>query len=105
VLRRKHGIDKQKSASWDAQLTSSRHVAPGVFSYITMREIKENGLGHDTLLYPVSKVAEMFSVSKKSVHRLLKRGLLQSSSAFRHKMVTRASIEKFMSSTSNGGTI
>jgi predicted DNA-binding protein YlxM (UPF0122 family) len=65
----------------------------------------KNGLGQDALLYPVSKVAEMFSVSRKSVHRALKRGLLESSSAFRHKMITRSSIEKFMSTTSNGGTI
>jgi hypothetical protein len=64
-----------------------------------------DGLGQETLLYPVSRVAGMFNVSNKSVHRLLKRGLLQSSSAFRHKMITRASIEKFMSTTSNGGTI
>jgi len=64
-----------------------------------------DGLGQDTLLYPVSKVADMFSISKKSVHRLLSRGLLESSSAFRHKRVTRASIEKFMSNTRNGGTI
>jgi len=65
----------------------------------------QDGLGQETLLFPVSRVAGMFNVSKKSVHRLLKRGLLQSSSAFRHKMITRASIEKFMSTTSNGGTI
>lgn len=64
-----------------------------------------DGLGQETLLFPVSRVAGMFSISKKSVHRLLKRGLLESSSALRHKMVTRASIEKFMSNTSNGGTI
>lgn len=63
----------------------------------------QNGLGQDTLLFPVSKVAAMFSVSKKSVHRLLQRGLLQSSGAFRHRMITRASIEKFMSTTCNGG--
>jgi len=65
----------------------------------------KDGLGLDRLLYPVSKVAEMFSVSNKTVHRLLQRGLLQSSSALRHKMVTRASIEKFMSTASNGGAI
>jgi len=58
--------------------------------------IGKDGLGQDILLFPVSKVAEMFSVSKKSVHRLLQRGLLESSSAFRHKMITRASIEKFI---------
>ena len=56
-----------------------------------------DGLEQEKLLYPVSKVAEMFSVSKKSIHRLLQRGLLQSSGAFRHRMITRASIEKFMS--------
>jgi len=67
--------------------------------------IGKDGLGQDTLLYPVSKVADMFSISKKSVHRLLQRGLLQSSSAFRHKRITRASIEKFMSATSNGDAI
>jgi hypothetical protein len=67
--------------------------------------VGKDGLGQETLLFPVSKVAEMFSVSRKSVHRLLKRDLLQSSNALRHKMITRASIEKFMSATSNGGTI
>lgn len=67
--------------------------------------VGKDGLGQETLLFPVSKVAEMFNVSKKSVHRLLNRGLLQSSNALRHKMITRASIEKFMSTTSNGGTI
>jgi len=64
-----------------------------------------DGLGQDKLLYPVSKVADMFSISEKSVYRLLQRGLLQSSGAFRHRMITRTSIEKFMSTTSNGGTI
>jgi len=68
-------------------------------------ETIKNGLAQEKLLFPVAKVAEMFSISKKSVHRLLSRGLLASSSALRHKMVTRASIEKFMSPTRNGGTI
>jgi len=90
-------------------LTSSLHVAPGVILKGQMESetivSKFDGLGQDTLLYPVSKVADMFSISKKSVHRLLKRDLLQSSKALRHKMITRASIEKFMSTTSNGGTI
>jgi hypothetical protein len=60
------------------------------------------GLGQETLLFPVSKVAEMFSISNKSVHRLIDRGLLESSSAFRHKRITRASIEKFMATTTGG---
>jgi len=70
-----------------------------------MPNINKDGLGQDTLLYPVSRVAEMLSMSTKSVHRLLRRGLLESSSALRHKRITRASIEKFMASTINGGTI
>jgi hypothetical protein len=88
---------------------SRRHVAPGVIpirkQVSSNGSLVRNGLGQDTLLYSVPKVAELFSISKKSVHRLLKRGLLQSSNALRHKMITRASIEKFMSNTSNGGTI
>jgi hypothetical protein len=68
-----------------------------------MATIGRDGLGQETLLFPVSKVAEMFSISQKSVYRLLQRGLLESSSALRHKMITRASIEKFVSTTSNGG--
>jgi hypothetical protein len=108
ALWRKHGIYKQKSASWIDQLMSSLHVAPEVFpkgNPMKIGNVGKDGLGQETLLFPVSKVAEMFSVSKKSVHRALKRGLLESSSAFRHKLITRASIEKFMSNTSNGGTI
>jgi hypothetical protein len=50
-----------------------------------MATISKDGLGQETLLFPVSKVAEVFSVSKKSVHR--------------------ASIERFMSNTRDGGTI
>jgi hypothetical protein len=70
-----------------------------------MATIGKDGLGQETLLFPVSKVAEMFSISQKSVYRLLQRGLLESSSALRHKMITRASIEKFVSTTSNGGRV
>jgi hypothetical protein len=63
----------------------------------------KDGSGLDKLLYPLSEVAAMFSVSTKTVHRLLQRGLLQSSGAFRHKMIPRSSIEKFMSTTCKGG--
>lgn len=65
----------------------------------------KDGLGQDALLYPVSKVAEMFSISNKSVYRLIDRGLLQSSSALRHKRVTRASIEKFLATTTQTGGV
>jgi len=65
----------------------------------------KDGLEQEKYLFSVSKVAEMFSISEKSVYRLLQRGLLESSSAFRHRLITRASIEKFLSTTSHGGRI
>lgn len=55
--------------------------------------------GHDLprLLHSVSETAHMLGgVSDKTVYRLLKRGLLKSSSALRHKMVTAKSIEAFV---------
>ena len=57
----------------------------------------------ERVFYTVSEVSEMFGVSSKSVYRLLARGLLKSSSAFRHKRISRASVEEFMSITVNNG--
>jgi excisionase family DNA binding protein len=53
--------------------------------------------------YSVSEVAEMFGISRKSVYRLLDRGLLQSSSALRHKMITKRSVEQFLTVAEKGG--
>lgn len=60
-----------------------------------------NGSGR--VFYTVSEVAETFGISRKSVYRLLDRGLLKSSTALRHKMISRRSIEEFLSTTENGG--
>jgi len=57
----------------------------------------------ERVFYSVSEVGEMFNLSKKSVYRLLARGLLKSSSALRHKRISLASIEEFMTTTVNGG--
>jgi len=63
-----------------------------------------NGSGRlERLFYTVPEVSEMFAISSKSVRRLLARGLLKSSSALRHKRISRASIEEFMSTTVNNG--
>jgi len=70
-----------------------------------MATIGKEGLAQEKYLFPVAKVAEMFSISEKSVYRLLQRGLLESSSALRHKMITRASIEKFLTMTDQGGKV
>ena len=57
----------------------------------------------ERVFYSVSDVSEMFAISTKSVYRLLARGLLKSSSALRHKRISRASIEEFMNTTVNNG--
>ncbi|MGO8930963.1 MAG: helix-turn-helix domain-containing protein [Limisphaerales bacterium] len=55
------------------------------------------------LFYSASEVGEMFSISTKSVYRLLDRGLLKSSNAWRHKRISRASIDEFIAKTTGGG--
>jgi len=69
-----------------------------------MTFVKPNGSGQmERLFYSVFEVSEMFGISKKSVYRLLSRGLLNSSNALRHKRISKASIDEFISTTSNGG--
>lgn len=59
--------------------------------------------GSERLFYSVSEVSELFGVSRKTVYRLLERGLLQSSRALRHKRIPRASVEGFLTKTVNNG--
>lgn len=47
------------------------------------------------LMYTVNEAATLLSLSNKTVYRLLKRGLLKSHSAIRHKRITEASIRSF----------
>ena len=46
-----------------------------------------------------AEVARLLGTSKKTVYRLLARGLLKSSSALRHKMILRASVDEFVAQT------
>jgi excisionase family DNA binding protein len=55
------------------------------------------------MLYSASEVSEMLGISAKSVYRLLDRGLLKSSSALRHKRISKASIDEFIARTTGGG--
>lgn len=72
------------------------------FEDITMgNPINQNGSGR--IFYSVSEVADLFGISRKSVYRLLSRGILKSSTALRHKMISRRSVEGFLSTTDNGG--
>ena len=47
----------------------------------------------------VEEVAALFGTSRKTVYRLLDRGLLKSSSALRHKMILKASVDEFVAKT------
>lgn len=52
----------------------------------------------------VGEVSASFGVSPKSVYRLLERGLLKSSSALRHKLILKSSVDEFVAATvKNGG--
>ena len=51
----------------------------------------------------VEEVAQLFGLSKKTVYRLLDRGLLRSSNAVRHKMILKASVDEFIAKTVNNG--
>jgi len=51
----------------------------------------------------VEEAAQLFGLSKKSVYRLLDRGLLKSSNAVRHKMIPKASVDEFVAKTVQNG--
>ncbi|HXA45203.1 MAG TPA: helix-turn-helix domain-containing protein [Candidatus Angelobacter sp.] len=51
------------------------------------------------LAYSVKETAEMLGVAAKSVHRLIARGLLKSSSALRCKRIPKSEIERFLKTT------
>jgi predicted site-specific integrase-resolvase len=53
------------------------------------------------LAYTMRECASILGISYISVHRLLKRGLLRSSTALRHKMIPASEIEHFLRSTLN----
>jgi len=47
----------------------------------------------------MQEMADIFGVPHITVHRLIKRGLLQSSSALRHKLISKSEIERFLQQT------
>lgn len=51
------------------------------------------------LAYTMEETAHILGVSYITVHRLLKRGKLRSSTAIRHKLIPHAEIERFLKST------
>jgi excisionase family DNA binding protein len=51
------------------------------------------------LAYTMEETAKILGVSYITIHRLLKRGKLRSSSALRHKLIPMSEIERFLKST------
>jgi transposase-like protein len=55
------------------------------------------------VFYSVEETAQILGVCEKTVYRLLKRGLLKSSSALRTKLISADSIKVFSTLTVEGG--
>jgi excisionase family DNA binding protein len=51
------------------------------------------------LAYTMEETADILGVSYITVHRLLKRGLLRSSTALRHKLIPYSEIQRFLRDT------
>jgi excisionase family DNA binding protein len=51
------------------------------------------------IAFSMQEAADALGVSYISVHRLLKRGLLRSSTALRHKLIPATELERFLNST------
>jgi excisionase family DNA binding protein len=59
--------------------------------------IKEGQLPR--LAYTLQETAAILGVSSVTIHRLIKRGALRSSSALRHKLIPATEIQRFLESS------
>lgn len=59
----------------------------------------QNGPTLPRLAYTMQETAKILGVSYITVHRLIKRGLLRSSTALRHKLISLTEIERFLKAT------
>jgi excisionase family DNA binding protein len=64
-----------------------------------MLKSDNNGQTLPRLAYTMQETAKILGVSYITVHRLLKRGLLRSSQAIRHKLIPASEIERFLKAT------
>ncbi len=62
----------------------------------------ETGQPLDRLAFTINETAAMLGISPVSVYRLLKRGLLRSSTALRHKLIPKTEIDRFLKTTLEG---
>ena len=66
---------------------------------ITPNSNSENVSQLPRLAYTMEETAKILGVSYITIHRLLKRGKLRSSTALRHKLIPVTEIERFLKST------
>ena len=62
-------------------------------------EKSDNASELPRLAYTMKETAKILGVSYITIHRLLKRGLLHSSSALRHKLIPFTEIQRFLKTT------
>jgi excisionase family DNA binding protein len=84
VLRKQNGEESNVAVQWTAGPLTGNSVA----------QVRPARLGHT-----VAETAQLLSISTRSVHRLLARGLLRGSKALRKIIIPRAEIEKFLRDT------
>lgn len=65
--------------------------------------LNKASIGSEQLFYTVSEVCKMLKVDRKTVYRLIDRGLLKVSSAIRHKRIYAESLAEFIRTTVYGG--
>lgn len=65
----------------------------------TTADKKTEGPALPKLAYTMAETAQVMGVSYITVHRLIKRGLLRSSSALRCKVIPVTEVERFLKST------
>ena len=68
--------------------------------YSTRQESESKALQYK-LAYSPEEAAILIGTCRDTIYRLIKRGLLRSSSALRHKVIPRGEIERFLSETLN----
>ena len=80
-----------------ALATIAKHIQ--LASTIPTPKVPERPSEPERLAYTVTQTAVLLGVAKKTVYRLLARGLLHFSAALRHKRIPRSEINRFLNST------
>jgi predicted transcriptional regulator len=64
-----------------------------------MQKNQPSSLGNPRMGYSIAETAYILGISQRSVHRLLKRGLLRASKALRKVIIPQTEIAKFLIDT------